>query len=332
MLIVLDSSLGQDQIFSESIVEKKRQARNLVAVLNGMSIAAATKEGMIEDQSTTAPTKATHNRSSMFLSQDAEDDEVEEAEDQSEQAVPKPFGSLNPLANTFTPGAFKPPNTGEAVKRPGWMTQFGQPRPNVSALPSGPSNDIFGRQNEQTPSSGAPAQSSSEGLGTAQKAATQSTDSWKTDAKPSLQVTDANSVKPTFQPPPLSQSNPFAAPRTQESISPFQFTQPAEKTPLISPQEKQTPNTAATQTTFSWSRPPSEPARTSTPSQPIFSTLQPPQTPSETPKFSRKSQPCELKLMSTLTQTHKLNPKPSLRHPKTHLYHLSSHHSTLVQF
>lgn len=267
-------------MFSETIVESKRQGRNLVAVLNGMSIAAATKEGMLENETTTTSNKATSNKSSMFLSQNAEDDEADEADDQPEQsAVSQSSTFLNPLAGTFTPGALKSFTTEEPAKQPGWMTGFGQARPSNSGFPGAATKNIFAGQNGAAGSAGAPTLSASESLGTAQNNSSPFTKQPNADITSSQQVKEVTDPKPVSQSPFSNQNNPFAASLFTGSSEIFQPTQPPTETTKPSlPQTQPSDNSFKTNNTFSWS-----------PSPQITGTSQPSQ-PSELPQPPAKQQ------------------------------------------
>lgn len=288
MLIVLDSSLGQDQIFSENIVEDKRQGRNLVAVLNGMSIAAATKAGMLEQKSMFPSAKAFSNKSSMFLSQDAEDDEADEPEEESQQPLlNQPAAQLNPLASAFTPGAFKPSTAAEPVKQPSWMNGFGQTRSNDSPFSAPPTKDIF--KTGQSVSAAAPAQPTSQSLGAAQKTPSQTFNPVKFGTTPSLQPNDENLSDPAAKSPFVSQGNPFAAQPNTGSLGTFPSV-PKAKEKAISPppQEEQAASSTKTHDTFSWSPAPQAEGVFQT-SQSSLEIPKPPQSQIKLPTFGCKS-------------------------------------------
>lgn len=310
MLILLDSSLGQDQIFSENIVEQKRHGRTLVAVLNGMSIAEAAREGMITDERATTQNKLSSGRSNMFLSQNAEDEEDEEVEEEPEKVnTAQSFGSFNPQANPFTPGAVKTSSVEGLGTQPSWMTGFGQARPSASAFSSTPSN-FFGQQ-QKTASSNAPAsapQSGSQGLGTTQ-APSQLTAPAKVDFASSSQATNLETPSATSQSNPFSNNNPFAAAPPTQVSSGFSFAKPDQAS--APPQEQQTASTAAAKPTFSWFKSATDPVPDPTPSPSAFAAPPPSKTPSVTPSFSCKSQPCEAGLKIELTLS--LKSPPSLR-------------------
>lgn len=318
MLILLDASLGQDQVFSQNIVEQKRYGRTLVAVLNGMSIAEATKEGMITDEPTTNLTKSS-GKSNMFLSQDAEDDEDEEDEEEPTKAdTGRSFGSLNPQANAFTPG-FSKPSTEATGAQPSWMTQFGQARPSASVFTGASPNNIFGGQDKAV-SSIVPAtsaqQSPFQDLGTVQSSA-QSTPA-TVDASSSSKATGTGVPSSAFQQTPFNNSNPFAAPPAQTPSGSFIFAKP-EKAPSP-PKEDQIASTTEATPAFSWFKPGTAPvatpAQTPTSLPSAFPAPQPSETPKVTSAFSCKWKPAEVKVKIELTQS--LKSSPLVRLPRFH--------------
>lgn len=305
MLIVLDSSLGQDQIFSESIVESKRQGRNLVAVLNGMSIATASKENMLESTGTTPSNKSRFGKSSMFMSQNSEDDDEGDGDEEQEQPpMVQTAPSLNPLASAFTPSPFKPTTTEEPAKQPSWMTGFGQSRSSLPGFPAAAiTKSIFAEQGGETASTGASTVPTSQGLGTPQNEPAQTISQVNAFTTPSQQEKDASVAKPAAQSPFTSNNNPFAAPPSSGFIGNLQSTpKPPEK--AASPtREDQSTSSSKTPPIFSWASGPAPTAASSSAiSESIFASPKPTQ-PSliKAPSFACKSQSREPKSMNILT-------------------------------
>lgn len=145
-------------MFSEAIVEQKRQGRTFTAVLNGFSIAAAIRAGMIADDAGHTPLVKTRN--GMFVQDDDDDREEEEEEDEEQQdrtgapATSAGLSSFNPQAASFNPGSDAIPQSSSALEQPSWMSDFG-----ASKAPE-TTHHIFGlsKQEQPTTSSAAIAQ------------------------------------------------------------------------------------------------------------------------------------------------------------------------------
>ncbi|KAK5077014.1 actin cytoskeleton and mitosis protein [Lithohypha guttulata] len=144
------------QVFSEAIVEQKRQGRTFTAVLNGFSIAAAIRAGMIADDAGHTPLVKTRN--GMFVQDDDDDQEEEEDEEQQDRtgapATSAGLSSFNPQAASFNPGSGAIPQSSSALEQPSWMSDFG-----ASKTPE-TTHRIFGlsKQEQPTTSSAAIAQ------------------------------------------------------------------------------------------------------------------------------------------------------------------------------
>lgn len=307
MLIVIDSSLGQEQVFSETLVESKRHGRNLVAILNGMSIAAAAKEGMLEQNSTAMFIKGVSNKSNMFLSQNAEDDEADEAENGPEESTSvQTTTSLNPMANAFKPSPFKQQE--DSAKQPSWMTGFGQTRldANVSPFSAARKNSVD-QQGGEPVNAGTPAQSPFKGLGAFQQPSSQTPSSFKADVAPSLQKVDVSSFKPAAQSS-FVNHNPFATLPPSGASHILQPTQQAEVGSPAAAQEIPAAQSLKTSNAFSW--PPAPVRENSSSPQPFHTNFNDQEVgpkPIEQQSTKRKSPFVELKPSSLLTNLSQSN-------------------------
>ncbi|KAJ9633901.1 actin cytoskeleton and mitosis protein [Knufia peltigerae] len=107
------SSIPNKQTFSHSFVEKKRYHRTLTAVINGISVGEAIRQGLIEvpeDEADDEQNEVRDDDQSMFVPQD--------------QPQATTFGtSLNPEASTFTPKFGQSIATSKTIE----SSAFGQP-------------------------------------------------------------------------------------------------------------------------------------------------------------------------------------------------------------
>lgn len=211
------------QVFSYALVEQKRQGRTYEAVLNGFSIAAAGRKGMIIAGSEDG--RPRKERNEMFVQDDDEDEEQEEEADDQHEAVNQ-HNANEPLLSTkdsafnagaavFTPGLSGGPTP--APEKPNWMINFGASRTSDST----PTN-VFGLPKHESAS-----ESSSDATpvptvknvfgGTAPKQSTPSFASlWGKSG------TVASPIFPAGTPPPATNQSPFEKPisRTQTHEEP----------------------------------------------------------------------------------------------------------------
>src|SRR3954468_21133195 len=116
LIYELESSTPNRQIFSHSIVEAKRYRRSLVAVINGIGVARAIREGLIEAdlRQDDEPTNA------------MEDDSGEGLFFPENNTASSTFGD-NKSASTFNPEASNfTPSTASWTKPPSSTTSFGK--------------------------------------------------------------------------------------------------------------------------------------------------------------------------------------------------------------
>ena len=130
---LIDPFSKPEQLFSNALVETKRHGRTLVAVLNGMSIARARQEDMIEDESELSVEAPARQRSNMFVG-----DHDDEESLVSMSAASTPAFNLNPAASVFKASAGK---TQTSSEKPAWMTSFGSKRASGS-----PTQSLFGQK------------------------------------------------------------------------------------------------------------------------------------------------------------------------------------------
>lgn len=145
------------QVFSYALVEQKRQGRTYEALLNGLSIAAASRKGMVVAEA--AQSRPTKERNDMFIGEEDEDDDDDDELDKevheeqnhaaATQKAVEPIRNIspfNPGAAAFTPGAFGGSSLSTAPEKPAWLTNFG------SAATSDPApKTVFGfPQQERT--------------------------------------------------------------------------------------------------------------------------------------------------------------------------------------
>lgn len=122
----------KSQIFSESIVERKRHGRTFLAILQGKSIAEAQRLGMISEH--VEPPKTEFKNNSMFVGDDDDDDgDVKINADES-----RPSTIFNPAATSFFP-------TAATAEPQTWRSNFGSGTAGTASS-DGPPPGVFGQK------------------------------------------------------------------------------------------------------------------------------------------------------------------------------------------
>lgn len=206
-------------MFSESIVEKKRYHRTLVAVINGTSAVNAIDKGLVEEQEATQLQEhevadsydGTGDDHEMFVPARVSVDEKP-----SSSSFSSPFNNkLNPDAATFFPQVPSPSSSEQKVKQPGWLTNFGSQDRSPDS-PGAPPSNIFGQVSAPTSQTSAlPSFPSANGIST-----TPFKDPASADTVPKSVFTGdstAPATQPQFAVPSKSSSSQTTAPSTSWS-------------------------------------------------------------------------------------------------------------------
>lgn len=127
-------------------MERKRHHRTLLAVINGLSVAEARRNGQVKTETRHDSVDAKHH--SMFVQDDDDDEFMWTSGEGNTSTQP----SLNPAATAFIPQgdlavqrATQPKST-----QPSWMTNFGQERTPELLSPGGPPKNLFLPKNQES--------------------------------------------------------------------------------------------------------------------------------------------------------------------------------------